>query len=97
LLAEAPIQVELSGERLSLYEALCRRSERIARMYLGAHHALRDGLNPERFVLAAHCIRELMEKVLEIVAVSTPAHRSGLAQRSLNWRRHMREFEPTVS
>lgn len=43
-------------------------------MYLGIHFALRDGFNPERFVSAAHCARELMEKVPEIVAVSTPAH-----------------------
>lgn len=43
-------------------------------MYLGAHYALRDGLNSERFALAAHCVRELMEKVPEIVAVSTTAH-----------------------
>jgi hypothetical protein len=43
-------------------------------MYLGAHFALKDGLNPERFALAAHAIRELMEKVPEIVSVSTPAH-----------------------
>jgi hypothetical protein len=72
--SDGPTQVELSGERQALYEALFRRSERIARMYLGAYYALRDSLNPERFVLAAHCIRELMEKVPEIVAVSTPAH-----------------------
>ena len=38
-------------------------------MYLGIHYALRDVINPERFVLAAHCARELMEKVPEIVAV----------------------------
>lgn len=43
-------------------------------MYLGAHHALRDSLNPERFALAAHDARELMEKVPDIVVVSTPAH-----------------------
>ena len=43
-------------------------------MYLGAHHALRDSLNPERFALAAHDVRELMEKVPDIVVVSTPAH-----------------------
>jgi hypothetical protein len=72
--ADDPIQVELSGERLALYNALFRRSERIARMYFGAHSALKDTLNPERFALAAHEIRELMEKVPEIVAVSTPAH-----------------------
>lgn len=77
-MADGPLQVELSGERLALYEALFRRSERIARMYLGAHSALKDTLNPERFALAAHAIRELMEKVPEIVAVSTPAHSESL-------------------
>jgi hypothetical protein len=73
-MADGPPKVELSGERLALYDALFRRSERIARMYLGAYYALKDSLNPERFVLAAHVIREVMEKVPEIVAVSTPAH-----------------------
>jgi hypothetical protein len=72
--ADKAIQLGLSAERLALYEALFRRSERIARMYFGAHQVLRDSLNPERFALAAHAIRELMEKVPEIVAVSTPAH-----------------------
>src|ERR1043165_1479541 len=73
-MGDGPVQVELSGESLSLHQALFRRSERIARMFLGAHYALRDSLNPERFVLAAHCIRELMEKFPEIVDVSTQAH-----------------------
>jgi hypothetical protein len=68
------VQLGLSGERLTLYQALFRRSERIARMYLGAQVALKDSANPEHFVLAAHCVRELIEKVPEIVAVSTPAH-----------------------
>jgi hypothetical protein len=71
---ELPLQLDLSGERLALYEALFRRSERIARMYLGIHYALRDSANPERFVQAAHCARELMEKVPEIVAVIMTAH-----------------------
>jgi hypothetical protein len=71
---DPPLQFELSGERAALYGALFRRSERIARMYLGIHHALRDSFNPERFVHAGHSARELMEKVHEIVAVFTPAH-----------------------
>jgi len=78
---EPPLQLELSGERLALYEALFRRSERIARMYLGSHHSLKDSANPERFVLAAHCARELMEKVPEIVAVITPAHSERMGAR----------------
>ena len=45
---ELRFRIELSGDRLALYEALFRRSERIARMYLGAHYALRDAVNPER-------------------------------------------------
>jgi hypothetical protein len=59
----------LSGERLSIYHALQRRSERIARMYIGAHYALNDNANPERLCCAAHEIRELMEKVPEIVDI----------------------------
>jgi hypothetical protein len=78
---EPRFRIELSGDRLALYEALFRRSERIARMYLGAHHALRDTVNPERFAAAAHCLRELMEKVPEIVAVSTPAHSERLGSK----------------
>ncbi|HXY51359.1 MAG TPA: hypothetical protein VEI01_18050 [Terriglobales bacterium] len=39
-------------------------------MYLGAHYAS-DSVNPEWFALAAHCVRELMEKVPEIVAVNS--------------------------
>jgi len=77
-MTDETVQLGLSGERLTLYQALSRRSERIARMYLGAQVALRDSANPEHFVLAAHCVRELIEKVPEIVAVRTPAREEKL-------------------
>lgn len=77
-----PVELGLSGERLALYQALLRRSERIARMYLGALHTLGDSGNPERYPGAAHCVRELMEKVPEIVAVSTPAHSERLTPKA---------------
>ena len=76
-----PNQLELSGERLALYRALSRRSERIAQIYLGAHLALRDSANPERFCLSAHEFRELMEKVPEIVDVTTQAHKENMGDK----------------
>jgi len=66
---------------MTLYQALGRRSSRIAAMYFGAHAALRDGSNPERLCISAHEFRELIEKVPEIVDVSTPAQKERMGNK----------------
>jgi hypothetical protein len=59
----------LSNEQAGLFKVLNDRSERIARMYLGAVIAVNDGADPERLCKAAHEIRELMEKISEVANV----------------------------
>ncbi len=61
-------KLALTNEQSSLFGSLHGPSDRIARMYLGAISALKDELDPERLSKAAHQMRELMEKISEIVA-----------------------------
>jgi hypothetical protein len=68
------LPIVLSDKKWSLVDALYRRSERLAQMYVGALIAWEDSRNPERFVLVAHELNELMEKIPWIVDVPTPAH-----------------------
>jgi hypothetical protein len=63
----------LTNEQSTLFRVLLGRSERIARMYVGAIIALNDELDPERFCKAAHQMRELMEKISEIADVEIRA------------------------
>ena len=77
-----PERFELSGDQRALFEALDRRSTRIAQIYVGAHIVLADGANPERFCCAAHELRELIEKVPEIVDVQMQAARENMKQKA---------------
>ncbi len=54
---------QLSGQQRVLYQALMREDQRLARMYLGALLVLEQTENPENLVMAAHSLRELMEKL----------------------------------
>jgi hypothetical protein len=58
-----PASLELSGQQLALYGTLAKRDASLARMYHGALFVLKQSENPDRFALAAHGLRELMEKL----------------------------------
>ncbi len=58
-----PEVVELSGRARQLWEALSDIDEQLGHMYLGALDVLQHGANPDRLALAAHGIRELIEKL----------------------------------
>jgi hypothetical protein len=53
----------LEGQQAELERVLLALSETAAGWYRGALHALQNGHNPERFVQAAHSLRELMKKL----------------------------------
>ncbi len=53
----------LDGAKHELYKALVARSPDVGTMYFGALMALAHESNPDRFALAAHGLRELMEKL----------------------------------
>ena len=52
-----------SSVQNKLYRALNELNPDLARMYHGVLLVLADDKNPERFVFAAHGLRELMEKL----------------------------------
>jgi hypothetical protein len=58
-----PMPLQLSGQQRALYEALSEKDERLAGMYLGSLLVLRQTENPDLLALAAHGLRELMEKL----------------------------------
>lgn len=60
----------LSDNQKSLLDALAEQNDNLRTMYYGALVVLKDADNPERLVLAAHGIRELMEKIPMYVNVS---------------------------
>lgn len=51
------------GHQRALYDALREKDESLAMMYYGALLVLNQEENPERYVLAAHNLRELSEKL----------------------------------
>jgi len=53
----------LSGQQQALYAALVEKERRLASMYHGALAVFGQRDNPDRLALAAHGLRELMEKL----------------------------------
>ena len=53
----------LADQQVRLLRALQSKDDSLAAMYLGALRVLSDCDNQDRFSLAAHGIRELMEKI----------------------------------
>jgi hypothetical protein len=77
----------LSGQQEALYAALSEKERRLASMYYGALAVFGQRDNPDRLALAAHGLRELMEKLpryLNVPAQTQPGMQERL--RSLNRR-----------
>ncbi len=60
----------LESRQKALYEKLIEKSDLLAKIYLGALHVLQQVDNPDRLALAAHNLRELMEKFPLFVDIS---------------------------
>ena len=54
---------QLSGQQRALYKALSEKEQSLADMYLGSLMTLQQTGNPDLLALAAHGLRELMEKL----------------------------------
>lgn len=83
--AVAPAQPELvlTGQQRVLAAALREKDQQVETMYLGALHVFQQPANPDRLALAAHAVRELMEKLPEHLDV--PSHdKPSKRQPSLN-------------
>lgn len=70
----------LSPQQQAVREALEDKYPDLATMYQGAVVVLRQDNNPERFVQAAHSVRELMEKFPRFAHVEQRAHGETLTQ-----------------
>lgn len=75
---DAPIGSTSSPRRRELERELRERSVLLADIYVSAFRVLADESNPDRIALAAHALRELMEKMPEYLEVPTPAHHESL-------------------
>jgi hypothetical protein len=69
----AQTAAELSAQQRAVLEVLTAKNERLGAMYLGAQFVLRQHDNPDRISLAAHGMREVMEKLYVYIDVPVPA------------------------
>ena len=76
---EAVSSLNLSGQQRSLLLAFERLDPKLARMYLGALRVLADEANPDAMPLAAHTLREIMEKLPESLDVPLKASAGALS------------------
>jgi hypothetical protein len=71
----SPPDTTMTGRQMALYQALGKKDKQLASMYLGALAVLKHASNPDRLSLAAHGLRELLEKLprfLDIPLESKP-------------------------
>jgi hypothetical protein len=80
-LGRIPDPIRLEGKQRAIFDALTKQDKRLANMYYGALLVLGDDQNPEQLPLAAHCIRELMEKMPEFKGLSVKVQRQKLKPR----------------
>jgi uncharacterized protein YaaR (DUF327 family) len=71
----------LHEQQLDLFKSLRGKDKKLAEMYLGAIKVLNDMDNIDRFALAAHDLRELMEKLPIYIDVETKAHNEKLGDK----------------
>ncbi len=71
---------DFTDKQRQLCHSLKRHDPGLAKMYLGAIRILADEENPEHLVLAAHSIRELMEKLPRHLGIPTRAPGGELAR-----------------
>lgn len=63
----SPEDAILSGRQRALFQALGKKDQQLALMYLGSLSVLRNMLNTDRIAQAAHSLRELLEKLPRIL------------------------------
>ena len=60
-------RLRLSNEQEKLHRELCRLRNQLGAMYLGGLRVLEDEANPDRLAQSAHSMRELMDKIVELL------------------------------
>ncbi len=72
------ILLHFEDNQESLYKVLILKNNELGSIYISALYILKDLKNPDRFALAAHNIRELMEKIPEYYDVPFIEHKKSL-------------------
>ena len=75
---------ELSEKQKALYIELKKLDSLLGQMYLGALMVLSQSTNPDRFALASHGLRELMEKLPNYLNVPTKKGHNQLYEKVTN-------------
>lgn len=75
---EKPKPLRLSAQQQALYNALLAKDQGLTNMYYGALMMLDNNSNPDNLALAAHGMRELMEKISVFVDVQIRAQKESL-------------------
>lgn len=70
--------MQFSGQQSALYIALLEKDQMLANMYVGTLTVLKHNENPDHLALAAHGVRELMEKLPLFVNVPIKAQSKAL-------------------
>jgi hypothetical protein len=78
------LEINISGQQKTLYRALNERSPELAVMYMGAVLIYQSERNPDKYALAAHGIREMLEKLPKYANVSMQAHSESLGSKVQN-------------
>lgn len=86
---------ELTDRQATLFQALEKRNPMLACIYLGALKVLGDEANPDAIPLAAHGLRELMEKLPQSLDVPIRAPVGELPQRVADLRSEWEEAVET--
>jgi len=70
--------VKLTNQQNALHDALTRNDVDLGNMYLGTLFVLAQTENPDRLALAAHGIRELMDKIPYYFDIQITAQKESL-------------------
>jgi|ERR1035437_2640461 hypothetical protein len=83
-LQPAKVSFSLSPRQKQVYDALMGKTSECAKMYFGAIKVWSDDENPEKLYLAAHSLRELMNKIGPYLDVPLPDPELKKGQGGLN-------------
>jgi len=82
-------ELSLAGQQLALHSALAKKNAGLGNMYLGALVVLTHPNNPEKYVQAAHSIREIIEKLPLYLEISKKKKGPSLKEKCIslvnNW------------
>lgn len=73
-----PRAFALTGRQKALFLALCGKDRRLANIYVGACLVLTQSENPSRLSLAAHAMRELVDKLPIYIDIPQPTKPANL-------------------